>query len=389
MQRILFIESGVYEGGSFMSMVKHIAALNLNKVTPVIVFFNHNKWTYFFEQKGIKVYVVNDVVFTKGNNNLYAYLNALFMKGLLTFKVIPFLNWLHSYSISEIENIIVQNNIKYVHLNTELFRDRVGLIAAVNQGVPIVSHLRSKYELGKIHFSEQFVRYANKNVSKYVAVSQDTATFWIQQVKIEEQKLHVLYDYFEPVLFTKKTPSSFADYGGLKIVCVANLVPVKNHHFLLQACAPLFKEFSVKLFLLGKGQDNYVNSLKVFINELRINENVEFVGFTDNVNGYLENADAVLLFSKREGLPNVIIEALGLGAVVVATSVGGMPEIIEDGINGFLVPNDDLLNATQIIKNVLNLKSETRIKVSENAKSSVTGRFSKSAYCDSISNLYE
>jgi glycosyltransferase involved in cell wall biosynthesis len=387
MKQVLFIESGVYEGGSFMSLAKHIEALNKMQIIPIIVFFNENKWIDIYKEKGYDVYLVNDAVFSKKKSKINALLNALFMKGLIKWNVISFLKWLHKDAIKSIENIIEKHEISYVHLNTELFRDRIGLIAAANKKVPVISHLRSKYELGKIHFSKKYIEFANKNVKKYIAVSKDTATFWVDKVKLEEAKFEILYDYFEP-LKTKPIQDVF-QYDGLKLVCVANIVPVKGLEFLLDSCAPILNEKNAKLFLLGKGEENYLATLKTKINQLQIQDSVEFLGFRNNVSDFLEQSDLVLLFSKREGLPNVIIEAMGVGSVIITTNVGGIPEIINDNKNGFLVPYGDVKIATNTINSVLQMSNSNSKLLRKNAIDTVGGKFSKEHYSSIITKLYE
>tara|TARA_R110000868_G_scaffold298305_3_gene558518 strand:- start:283 stop:1452 length:1170 start_codon:yes stop_codon:yes gene_type:complete len=389
MQNVLFVESGVHEGGSFMSLVKHIEALDKTKTKPVIVFFNDNKWIKIFKEKGYDVYLIQDVVFSKNNSKIHLILNSFFMKGFIKWKVISFLKWLHKSSIKEIESIIVKHDISYVHLNTELFRDRIGLIAAVNSGVPVVSHLRSKYELGKIHFSKQYIAFANQNISKYIAVSEDTASFWVKHVKVDEQKIQVLYDYFEPIASKDIFNSNIYDYDGIKIVCVANLVPVKGHQFLLESCAPVLKELNAKLFLVGRGEDEYIQSLKTVAKKLDIVDKIQLIGYTDKVDDYLLQSDVVLLFSIREGLPNIIIEGLGAGAIIIATNVGGIPEIIDDKKNGFLVTYGDSNAASQIIRDVLMLKKESRKVVVDNAGETIHNKFSKKNYSEIISKIYE
>lgn len=66
MKNVLFIESGVFEGGSFISLVKHIEALDKTQIKPIIVFFNQNKWVAIFKEKGYDVFLINDTAFWVG-----------------------------------------------------------------------------------------------------------------------------------------------------------------------------------------------------------------------------------------------------------------------------------------------------------------------------------
>jgi len=173
------------------------------------------------------------------------------------------------------------------------------------------------------------------------------------------------------------------------LVCVANIVPVKGLEFLLQSCAPILKEFNTKLFLLGKGESDYLEIIKSEIKKLEIQDAVDFLGYRNDVSFFLQQSNLVLLFSKREGLPNVIIEAMGTGSVIIATNVGGIPEIINNNVNGFLIPYGDVDKATQKIRSVLQMSKADTNLIKENAIQTVEGKFSKEHYSSIISKLYE
>jgi colanic acid/amylovoran biosynthesis glycosyltransferase len=96
-----------------------------------------------------------------------------------------------------------------------------------------------------------------------------------------------------------------------------------------------------------------------------------------------------LLFSKREGLPNVIIEAMGVGSVIITTNVGGIPEIINDNKNGFLIPYGDVQIATNTINAVLQMSNSNSKLLRKNASDTVGGKFSKEHYSSIITKLYE
>ncbi|WP_438969481.1 glycosyltransferase [Nonlabens sp.] len=387
MQNILFVESGVHEGGSFMSLAKHIEALDKTKNKPIVVFFNTNNWVTIFREKGYKVYLINDNVFSKHKMNLHSTLNAFFMKGFVKFKVIPFLKWLHKDAIKKLETIIEKDKVDYVHLNTELFRDRIGLIAGINKKIPIISHLRSKYQLGKIHFSKKYINFANEHVEKYIAVSNDTSNFWVTKVGLESSKIQTLYDYFEPI--NNSDNVDVFQYDGLKLVCVSNIVPVKGLEFLIKSCAPILKTHKAKLFIVGKGDSTYLEKLTILVRDLNLVDSVKFVGYRNDVNNFLQAADVVLLFSKREGLPNVVIEAMGCQAIIIASEVGGIPEIVNDNENGFLVPSGDVKIATEKIESVLQLTNEAVTHIKANSVKTIEGKFSKEYYCSTILKLYE
>jgi len=121
------------------------------------------------------------------------------------------------------------------------------------------------------------------------------------------------------------------------LVVVGRFSPEKGVDVFLDAFAELSKEEkNIHAILVGDGQER--EKLETQAVALDVNERVHFVGFTKTPGDYVIDADVVVLPSRSEGIPNAVLEAMALGKPVVATAVGGVPEIIEDGISGLLVP---------------------------------------------------
>ena len=385
MKNVLFIESGVFGGGSFVSLQKHLFALDRSKINPVVVFFNDTEHIQKIKALGIPTFLVQDSVFTGKGKIAAKTINAFFMKGYLPFLNGFFLKKIHKQSIKEMKKIIKTNRIDFVHLNTEIFRDRVGLLAAQELKIPIVSQLRSKYDPSKIGGLSSYINFANQHVKNYVCVSEDTKKFWIDHFKIH-QNTHVIYDYFEGSFnleISKKQLST-----PIKIICPANLIPVKGHPFLIKSLAPLIQKNKVQLLLAGKGETTYTEELHKLCSELGISDNVQFLGYRNDILSLMTNSDVIVLLSKREGMPNVIIEAMGIGSIVVATNVGGIPEIIKNNENGFLVEYNDEINFREIVQKIIeNAPDLARIRT--NAKATIKHQFSIEQYQSKIKSLYE
>lgn len=130
--------------------------------------------------------------------------------------------------------------------------------------------------------------------------------------------------------------------GPLNILTVARLVPVKGIEYLIEAVA-LLQEEKIPVFLKIVGpQDNpiYFNKLTRLARERGVNNQVIFVGrirHGDELFSLYREADVFVLPSISEGTPKVLPEAMAKGLPIVATKVGGIPDQIEDGVNGLLV----------------------------------------------------
>lgn len=385
MKNVLFIESGVYGGGSFVSLVKHLKALDRTKINPVVVFFNDSEHRANIQSLGIKTVLVQDDLFTGKGKKSAKILNALFIKGFLPFWNGFFLKKIHHHSISDVKKIIRDHSIDYVHLNTEIFRDRVGLLAASEQNIPVISHLRSKYDTSKIGKLSTYVLFSNYYIKKYICVSEETKAFWTKVFKIHNDS-EVIYDYFEMEDKFEKTSKAFSN--PVQLLCPANLIPVKGHPFLINSLAPLLLVNKVSLILAGKGEDTYTYELKNLCKELNIEKNVQFLGFRSDMSDLMKSSDIVILASKREGMPNALIEAMGLGSIVIATNVGGIPEIINDKENGFLVDYNDEQALRDVIQEIMDNRYNL-IEIRKNAMQKVTDHFSLNQYQQKIKSLYE
>ena len=127
---------------------------------------------------------------------------------------------------------------------------------------------------------------------------------------------------------------------GLLIGGVGRLSPEKGFDLLLRSVADLVgRGRDVRLVLVGDGDDR--PRLEGIAGELGIADRVRFAGWCGDVRPYFEAMDIFALSSLREGLPNVLLEAMALGVPVVATRIAGIPRMIHDGRNGTLVEPGD------------------------------------------------
>jgi len=150
------------------------------------------------------------------------------------------------------------------------------------------------------------------------------------------------------------------------ILFVGTLKTVKGIKYLIEA-VKIVKEkgLKIKLLLVGDGEEK--EELKKISEKLNLKENIIFVGRIDNkeIPEYMIASDIFVLPSLSEGLPVVILEAMASGIPIIATKVGGVPDIVKDKENGFLV---DSKSPTQIAEKILYLlaNDDTRKFISLN-----------------------
>ncbi|OCC14660.1 Glycosyltransferase [Dissulfuribacter thermophilus] len=154
-----------------------------------------------------------------------------------------------------------------------------------------------------------------------------------------------IYPYFTSLISNKDIIYKKPQGGMLdeaKIIYVGFLTENKGVHILLQAIAEICQEkypFDIKLNIIGDGY--YRTKLETICRQLGIGENVKFHGFIGNRNRLKQlfiASDLCVLPSMSEGIPKVLLEAMAYGVPILTTNVGGIPDIIENEVNGLMVP---------------------------------------------------
>ncbi|MCI0529753.1 MAG: glycosyltransferase, partial [Nitrospira sp.] len=212
-------------------------------------------------------------------------------------------------------------------------------------GIPIVATVHGKnyyWSKWRRRLAYQFVA----RQSLMVAVSEDIKWFLTERVSIYPARIITIRNGIDlhryAVSDQQNTIRKKLGINGNQPVIgtVGNLYAVKGQAYLLRACAAVAKDFpDVVLLVAGRGEQ--LGSLKEEARSLGIGGNVRFLGFREDVPSLLQAMDVFVLPSVSEGLPLSILEAMALGKPVVASSVGGIPEIVKDGITGYLAPPKD------------------------------------------------
>ena len=172
------------------------------------------------------------------------------------------------------------------------------------------------------------------------------------------------------------------------LLTVGRLSAEKAQAVLLRAAAVLKQrgQSGFRVILVGDGLER--EHLKTLCAELGIEDLAILAGSTRNVAPYYALADIFALPSDSEGSPNVLLEAMMAGLPVVATAVGGVPEIVEPDANGLLVPARDPNAMAHAIAGLLEDAARCRA-LGERARECVRRLYSREAYVASILALYE
>jgi len=188
------------------------------------------------------------------------------------------------------------------------------------------------------------------------------------------------------IVFSAGRASVFQRVSTPCIVAVGRLKRLKGHDVLLRALAIVAANGgSFELVLAGNGPERA--HLERLTSELSLTDRVTFLGEVADVSTLFASAHIAVHPSRSEGLSNALLEAMAEGLPVVATTVGGTPEIIQDGVNGLLVPPDEPRCLAEAITRLLN-DCELRLRLGQAALHWVRSSCEENKIADEYDRLF-
>jgi len=225
--------------------------------------------------------------------------------------------------------------------------DILGWFAARRAGVPVMSVSRGwTAHTRKVRLYEALDRRMLRHMDAVACVSAGQAAKVVRS-GVHADCVRVVHDSVDPSRFTGGGAAGraimqalFPTPRAVIIVGVGRQSPEKGFDQLVEAARLLVRDSdSVGIVLIGDGPDRPL--LEDRVRAAGLSGHVAFAGFRADIDRLLPGADILAQGSFTEGLPNVVLEACAAGIPVVATDVGGTSEIIDEGVNGLLVPAGD------------------------------------------------
>lgn len=180
------------------------------------------------------------------------------------------------------------------------------------------------------------------------------------------------------------------DCGKLRILCIGTIGDRKNQQILVQALEQLkLQGVPAVLDLVGPYEDRESQTkFEALLDESDVADQVVCHGWQDDPVQFYANADVFALCSFNEGVPHVIKEAMFAGLPVVATPVGGIPDVVEHGENGFLESPDDLDSLVSRFSELYQ-SSEMRLKMGQVGRDTAKRRFDPVEECIAYQKLFD
>lgn len=228
-----------------------------------------------------------------------------------------------------------------------------------------------------------------------VAISQFNKAMIVEECRGRHaEKVHVVHCGVDPEWFGERR-AAMADRSRLHIVCVGSLELIKGHRYLIQACEQLrARGIDFTCHLVGDGPLR--NEVARQIARSGLQEYVILHGprTRQQVAAMVARCDVAVLASaptprgKREGIPVALMEAMSAGLPVVATRTGGIPELVDDGRNGFLVPPADAAALTDALQRLAS-DPELRERLGRTGRATILREFDQEQCAEHLVRLMQ
>jgi glycosyltransferase involved in cell wall biosynthesis len=267
-----------------------------------------------------------------------------------------------------------------------------GRFAAMMAQVPIVIGTEVNIYERKRLAHAMAERWLMRRTDAVVASAESVREFYIKQVQADPEKVGVIYNAVDwSQLQTTMTPVEFRAAVGAPTDApvagiIARLTEQKAHRVLFDAMA--HHPGLSRLHLLVVGDGELRDDLRRRVETLGLQARVHFLGARRDLGNVLAAIDIFVMPSFWEGLPLSMVLAMGAGLPVVATRVAGIPEVVEDGVSGLLVPPGDTAALGDALARVIN-DDTLSVLMGQAARAYVRPRFGVDGYVASVTALYD
>jgi glycosyltransferase involved in cell wall biosynthesis len=298
--------------------------------------------------------------------------------------VVPITGALDAPGLLHLVRVLRKGRTELVHTHGHFGVNVAGRVAGRLAGARVLSHMHIEnvFRAGAGRAAQIALDNATARLCfAIVAVSEATRQS-LERQGYPRQRLVTIHNGIEPA--GPAQPVTLAD--GPTVLEVARLAEVKGQRLLLRA----LQHLDATAVLVGRDLEAsgaYEQELRADAERLGVAERVIFAGQRDDVPGLMAGCAVVCLPSSLEGLPLVILEAMAQARPVVATAVGGTPELVVDGVTGLLVPPGDADALAQALGTVLG-NAELARQLGEAGRERVVAEFSADATAGRVLGLY-
>lgn len=202
--------------------------------------------------------------------------------------------------------------------------------------------------------------------------------------------IQTIYNFIDEEKYYPREAGALRDELGIAedekvLIHISNFRKVKRIPDIIESYRLIGKQHKAKLVLVGEGPEKF--ELEDFVKANDLQDDILFLGKRDDLPELLSISDVMLLLSEKEAFGLVLLEAFACGVPAVANAIGGIPEVVKDGVNGFLVELGDVQAVADRVTQLLSDPLMHR-RMKENAIRTVQENFNSAHIVDQYEKLY-
>jgi glycosyltransferase involved in cell wall biosynthesis len=367
---VLYVDSVPYLGGAEISLLLLMGCLDPNRYVPYLVTSEEAELARHARDQGVEVLLQR----------------------------FPWLSrrrpWIYAGSVWRLWHTIRQRCVSLVHTNCPHSLRHVRQ-ACRWSGVPYVTHVRDLR-----HAWFQPGQLARLNRARWVIANSQAIAKAFAAEGVQPNRVRVVYNPFDIARFQREPSASGLEVraslgipsDAFVIGIVGQIQAIKGHEELIRGAPQVLSQVSNARFLVAgaaftEGCRAFQSHLYRLITHLGLTARFHFVGFRNDTPALLKSLDVLAAPSWSEPFGRVVVEGLAAGLPVVGTRAGGIPEIIEDGVDGLLVPSRD---PDALAAAIVRLARDSRLRATLSERGPGTARrFDVKHHVDQVQALYD
>lgn len=373
--KVLYCASDNYaSSGAFLSMVKLCSLLQKKYNIKIhIILPSKGDGTSLLKKNGLKYTIIrsedwiipNDIKFLKLIKKLKKQL-----KNIIAF--------------FKIYKIINEENIDIVHLNTVY--TYTAAFAALAAKKPLIWHVKEIIPVShknKFLFPEKICSAMINKANKIITVSNETCNGYKY---LDKNKIINIYEGIEEEVFYMPH-HEILNNDNISFICTGEIYKQKGQEDLIKALV-LLKKSNItnwELRILGRGEDKKLAKL---IQQFGLENQIKLIGYRPDVSNYLMSSDIAFIPSHQEAFGRVVVESMLAGCLVIASKVGGIPEIIKDRETGLLHNPSNINEIYSKIKWAIANRNQC-IQIAKQGQKRAIEKFTANNNADLIHKIYK
>ena len=347
-RKVLFVDHTAEIGGGEIALLNLVRNLDGDKVVPIVLLLSNGPLVERMRP------IAETHVLELDSNVTKIAKDSLGWRSIFKLKAV----WITALHVIKISQFARRERVAIIHTNS-LKSDIIGGLAAKIAGIPVIWHVRDRIEPDYLPRPVVKVfRFLCRVLPNFV-IANSTATLETLRlmgkrggeaiasgIDLSPVGNDVVHDGCEVEDSTLRRRDLFRDEGEIRIGLIGRISPWKGQHIFIEAAAllhPLYPR--ARFHIIGAplfAERDYEQQLHAMCDRLKLADVVHFAGFVKDVPARIAQLDIVVHASTTgEPFGQVIIEGMAQQKPVVATNGGGVPEIVEDGVTGMLVPMGD------------------------------------------------